>query len=189
SLGGASTTNASNVYFGFTICSQEICRFANLILDAIKEMAVALVGKFLYSMKVESLITQICDTTAIAEFDLKFHLYVRRGLTMNTERSPPPAPPPIRANASVETSASNGSVATLASALALAKPKPSLRIQRLLGTAADEGLNQIVKEGQPICYIEQLGGKLPIKQEKSSGYSKKVVVRAPILFLAVLLRR
>ncbi|XP_058074537.1 uncharacterized protein LOC131223226 isoform X2 [Magnolia sinica] len=154
------------------------------------------------SLQVESLLTQICDTSTIAEFELKlggFRLYVTRDLKGKSEPLLPPSPPPINTNVAVETPDLNGSVTT--PSLALSKPKPSIGgIQRLLETATDEGLvilqspkvgyfrrsrtikgkrapppckeKQAVKEGQVLCYIEQLGGEIPIESDVSGEVIK-----------------
>ncbi|KAK1575956.1 hypothetical protein Q3G72_009713 [Acer saccharum] len=148
------------------------------------------------SHEVESLVTDICNTTSIAEFELKvdgFRLYVTRDLTKNSI-PPPPTPAPVSVLTTVDAPGSNGSVS--ASSLALSKPVPSsVGIQTLLDNAADEGLvilpspkvglfrrsrtikgkrappsckeKQTVKEGQVLCYIEQLGGEIPIESDIS----------------------
>ncbi|KAH7511659.1 hypothetical protein JRO89_XSUnG0182900 [Xanthoceras sorbifolium] len=147
------------------------------------------------SSEVETLVTEICNTTSIAEFELKvdgFRLYVTRDLTKNSIPPPPtPAPVTVHANANAP---SNGSIST--PSLALSKPVLSSEgIQTLLNKAADEGLmilqspkvglfrrsrtikgkrappsckeKQTVKEGQVLCYIEQLGGEIPIESDVS----------------------
>ncbi|KAI7757884.1 hypothetical protein M8C21_029197 [Ambrosia artemisiifolia] len=144
--------------------------------------------------EVESLLTEICDTTSIAEFELKlggFRLHVLRNLAVENTSSPPPVSTPIIA-ANTESSEQNGSASS--PSLAITKVEPtSGGIQTFLDTAADEGLTviqspmvgyfrrsrtvkgkrvpppckekQTVKEGQVICYIEQLGGELPIESD------------------------
>ncbi|KAF5776951.1 putative biotin/lipoyl attachment [Helianthus annuus] len=144
--------------------------------------------------EVESLLTEICDTTSIAEFELKlggFRLHVLRNLTVENTSSPPPVSAPI-VTANVESTEQNGSASS--PSLAITKVEPtSGGIQAFLDTAADEGLTvipspmvgyfrrsrtikgkrtpppckekQTVKEGQVICYIEQLGGELPIESD------------------------
>nr|GEU37387.1 biotin/lipoyl attachment [Tanacetum cinerariifolium] len=143
---------------------------------------------------VESLLTQICDTTSIAEFELKlgeFRLYVLRDLIGESTSSPPPVSAPV-VTANVEATEQN--VSASSPSLAITKVEPSsVGIQIILDTAADEGLTiiqsprvgffrrsrtikgkkappackekQIVKEGQVVCYIEQLGGELPIESD------------------------
>lgn len=145
---------------------------------------------------VESLLTQICDTTSIAEVELKlggFRLYVLRDLAGKS--TPPPPPPPVAAavnGVSVESTEQNGSASSTSLAITKAAPT-SGGIQTFLETAADDGLviiqsprvgyfrrsrtikgkkappsckeKQIVKEGQVICYVEQLGGELPIESD------------------------
>ncbi|XP_021806000.1 uncharacterized protein LOC110750049 [Prunus avium] len=152
--------------------------------------------------EVESLVTTICDTTSVAEFELKiggFRLHVLRELTGKISTLPPPSPAPVSVNASAEAPASNGSVPT--QSLAITRQEHSSRnIQTLLDRAADDGLvlihsprvglfrrsrtikgkrappsckeKQIVKEGQVICYIEQLGGELPIESDVSGEVIK-----------------
>ncbi|XP_058774129.1 uncharacterized protein LOC131648381 [Vicia villosa] len=143
--------------------------------------------------EVEFLLTNLCDTTSIAELELKldgFHLRVMRGLTENTKTLPPPIPAPEP----------NGSVST-SSSLTIFKPAPSsISIQGFLDKAADEGLviiqspkvgyfrtsrtikgkrapsrckeMQKVEEGKVICYIEQLGGQLPVQSDVSGEIIK-----------------
>ncbi|KAL4589123.1 hypothetical protein LXL04_002025 [Taraxacum kok-saghyz] len=148
---------------------------------------------------VEALLTQICDTTSIAEIEIKlggFRLYVLRDLTGKSTPPPPPPPEyPVTApvnGVTVESSEQNGSASS--TSLAITKAEPSSGgIQTFLDTAADDGLviiqsprvgyfrrsrtikgkrappsckeKQIVKEGQVICYVEQLGGELPIESD------------------------
>ncbi|KAD6794557.1 hypothetical protein E3N88_05453 [Mikania micrantha] len=148
--------------------------------------------------EVESLLADICDTTSIAEFELKlggFRLYVLRNLAGESTSSPPPVSAPV-ISANVNPIDQNGSASS--PSLAITKVEPtSGGIQRYLDTAADEGLTiiqsprvrnnilniylfnyqleffykkicnlkQVVKEGQVICYIEQLGGELPIESD------------------------
>ncbi|GAV65990.1 Biotin_lipoyl domain-containing protein [Cephalotus follicularis] len=150
------------------------------------------------SSEVEYLVSEICNSTSIAEFELKldgFRLYVLRDLASKTSvPPPPPSPAPISLNTAPEAPDLNGSVST--SSLAITKPVPSTGgIQMFLGKAADEGLmiiqsprvgffrrsrtikgkrappsckeKQEVKEGQVLCYIEQLGGEIPIESDVS----------------------
>lgn len=151
------------------------------------------------SSEVESLITTICDTTSIAEFKLNlagFNLFIKRNLFV--ENAPMHAPsPPISTSAPAPVS--NGSASS--TSLAISKSKPSSEgIQRIIDTATDEGLailhspmvgffrrsrtikgkqlppsckeNQKVNEGQVLCYIEQLGGEIPIESEISGEVIK-----------------
>ncbi|KAK6267927.1 hypothetical protein QUC31_012087 [Theobroma cacao] len=157
------------------------------------------------SSGVESLVRDICDTTSVAEFELKlggFRLYIMRDLAGKSEPPPAiPSPPPVSVSTSktVEAPDSNGSVST--PTLAITKPLSSSgRIQLLLDKAADEGLvilqspkvgffrrsrtikgkrappsckeKQTVKEGQVLCYIEQLGGEIPIESDVSGEVIK-----------------
>ncbi|XP_061354785.1 uncharacterized protein LOC133299342 [Gastrolobium bilobum] len=152
--------------------------------------------------EVEFLLTKLCDSTSIGELELKldgFHLHVVRDLTEKIKTPPPPIPASVSVNTFTEAPKSNGPVST--SSLAISKPVPSSgSIQRFLDKAADEGLvlilspkvgffrrsrtikgkrappsckeNQKVEEGQVICYIEQLGGELPIESDVSGEVIK-----------------
>ncbi|XP_078428029.1 single hybrid motif superfamily protein [Wolffia australiana] len=100
-----------------------------------------------------------------------------------------------------EASAASNGPAQSTTALAISKPKPATtRIQRLLDSASDEGLailqspkvgffrrsrtikgkrgppsckeKQVVKEGQVLCFIEQLGGEIPIESDVSGEVIK-----------------
>lgn len=153
------------------------------------------------SFEVESLLTEICDTTSIAEFELKlggFRLYVTRDLTGKNETSPLPVSAPA-INTTVTAPELNGS----ASSTSLAISRPVLAsggVQSFLDKATDEGLvilqsprvgyfrrsrtikgkrappsckeKQIVKEGQVLCFIEQLGGEIPIESDTSGEVIK-----------------
>ncbi|XP_038692558.1 biotin carboxyl carrier protein of acetyl-CoA carboxylase isoform X2 [Tripterygium wilfordii] len=154
------------------------------------------------SSEVESLLTEICNTTSVAEFELNlggFRLYVLRDLAAKDLPPPPPSPAPVSVNTTAESPNSNEPVST--QSLALVKPATSsVRIQTFLERAADEGLvilpspkvgffrrsrtikgkrappsckeKQIVKEGQVVCYIEQLGGEIPIESDVSGEVIK-----------------
>lgn len=151
------------------------------------------------SREVEPLLTAICDTTSIAEFKLDlagFRLYVKRDLVEKNEPPPILSLSPTQTNTRNQTPDSNGSATT--TSLVISKPKPSTGgIQR---TASDEGLvmlpspkvgffkrsrtikgkqappsckeGQDVKEGQVLCYIEQLGGEIPIESDVSGEVIK-----------------
>ncbi|KAG6780525.1 hypothetical protein POTOM_013387 [Populus tomentosa] len=199
------------------------------------------------SSEIESLVTEICNTTSIAEFELKlggFRLCVMRDLTEKNEPTPQPLPPPplaVTVKTTTDASDLNGSAST---SLAISKQKPSFGgIKSFLDRAADEGLmilqsprvgffrrsrtikgkrappsckevpvheylsvgsfqskptfdlsfaitflpcsvkmnannfhllkqKQIIKEGQVLCYIEQLGGELPIESHISGEVIK-----------------
>ncbi|KAH7652153.1 Biotin/lipoyl attachment domain-containing protein [Dioscorea alata] len=147
-----------------------------------------------FSPEVESLLNVICDTTSIAEFGLNlsgFRLYVKRDINdkmLNLAASSPP----IQISSSNELLDQNGFVTT--TSLTLSKPKPSSgSFQQILDSSHDEGLmilqspkvgffrrsrtikgkkappsckeKQQVKEGQVICYVEQLGGEIPIESD------------------------
>ncbi|XP_073048395.1 uncharacterized protein [Primulina eburnea] len=154
------------------------------------------------SFEVESLLTVLCDTTSIAEFELKlggFRLYVTRDLAGQSAAPQPPVSAPVTAHSVVETPNTNGSASS--PSLALSKPVPSsYGVQTLLYKAADEGLvilqsprvgyfrrsrtikgkkappsckeKDIVKEGQVLCYIDQLGGEIPIESDISGEVVK-----------------
>ncbi|XP_021912099.1 uncharacterized protein LOC110825878 isoform X2 [Carica papaya] len=157
------------------------------------------------SYKVESLVTEICNTTSIAEFELKlggFRLYVMRNLTEKSVPSPAPNSVPVLITSTIESSDSNELVS--APSLAITKTTfPSEAVQNLpmlLDKAADEGLvilqspkvgffrrsrtikgkrappackeKQTVKEGQVICYVEQLGAEIPIESDISGEVVK-----------------
>lgn len=153
------------------------------------------------ALEVESLLTKICDTTSIAEFELKlggFRLYVTRHLNGKNEAPPLPVSAPVTSTI-VSAPDHNGS----ASSTSLAISKPVLTsggIQSFLDKAGDDGLvilqspkvgffrrcrtikgkrappackeKQPVKEGQVLCYIEQLGGEIPIESETSGEVTK-----------------
>ncbi|GAB4842055.1 hypothetical protein Ancab_012015 [Ancistrocladus abbreviatus] len=149
------------------------------------------------AQEVESLLTEICNTTSIAEFELKLHgfrLYVTRELTRNAEPPAPQISASTSLNSVAEAAGLNGSVST--TSLAISKP---VALEGEIGTsldkAADQGLviiqspkvgffrrsrtikgkrappsckeKQIVKEGQVLCYIEQLGGEIPVESDVS----------------------
>lgn len=151
------------------------------------------------SSEVESLITTICDTTSIAEFKLNlagFNLHIKRNLV---EENVPMSAPIPQTSISAPVPVSNGSASN--TSLAITKVKPSSEgIQRILDTATDEGLailqspkvgyfrrsrtikgkrappsckeKQEVKEGQILCYVEQLGGAIPIESDVSGEVIK-----------------
>ncbi|KAL1809693.1 hypothetical protein ACET3Z_026683 [Daucus carota] len=148
------------------------------------------------AVEVESLLEEICDTTSIAEFELKFggfRLYVSRDLSGKNEAPQLPVSAPVTSTA-VSVPELNGS----ATSTSLAISKPALTsggIQSFLDRAGDDGLvilpspkvgyfrrcrtikgkrappackeKQTVKEGQVLCFIEQLGGEIPIESETS----------------------
>nr|AJE63432.1 biotin carboxyl carrier protein of acetyl-CoA carboxylase [Jatropha curcas] len=165
------------------------------------------------SSEIEFLVTEVCNATSIAEFELKvggFWLYLTRNLTQKSKPSPvptlaplppdpAPAPDPLTADKTIKAPELNGSVSS--TSFAISKPAPfSGGIQSFLDKAVDEGLmilqsprvgffrrsrtikgkrappsckeKQIVKEGQVLCYIEQLGGELPIESDVSGEVIK-----------------
>ncbi|XP_076902458.1 uncharacterized protein LOC143557223 [Bidens hawaiensis] len=145
--------------------------------------------------EVESLLTDVCDTTSIAEFELKlggFRLHVLRNLATEENTNSPPPVSALIISENVVPAEQNGSASS--PSLAITKAEPTFGgIQKFLDTAVDEGLTiihsprvgyfrrsrtikgkrappsckekQVVKEGQVICYIEQLGGELPIESD------------------------
>ncbi|CAA6672679.1 unnamed protein product [Spirodela intermedia] len=147
------------------------------------------------SSQVESLVTDICDTTSIAEFELDFggfRLYLKRGL--EEKGAPHHRLRRCRCHLRLPWRSTTTS-------LAISKTKPSSTgVQRFLDTASDEGLailqspkvgffrrsrtikgkrappscqeRQVVKEGQILCYIEQLGGEIPIESDVSGEVIK-----------------
>ncbi|XP_022953286.1 uncharacterized protein LOC111455878 [Cucurbita moschata] len=159
--------------------------------------------------EVETLLTNICDTSSIAEFELKlkgFKLQIVRDLKSENVPLPPvpePAPSPdIQSTSSIQ-SDSNGMVKT--TSLALFKPEPVSSsspegISRFVEKARDEGLailsspkvgffrrcrtikgklappsckeNQVVKEGQVLCFIDQLSAEIPIESDISGEVVK-----------------
>ncbi|KAL3528841.1 hypothetical protein ACH5RR_008163 [Cinchona calisaya] len=155
------------------------------------------------SFEVEALVTEICDTTSIAEFELKlggFQLYVLRDLTEKDTTMPTPiSTAPVSVNAGSDVPKMNGSASSTSLAITKSEPSPS-DVQTLLVKAVDEGLvilqsprvgyfrrsrtikgkrappsckeKQQVKEGQVLCYIEQLGGELPVEADVSGEVIK-----------------
>ncbi|XP_013645085.2 biotin carboxyl carrier protein of acetyl-CoA carboxylase [Brassica napus] len=137
--------------------------------------------------EVEALVTEICDSSSIAEFELKlggFRLYVARNLADNNISPPQPQPTPaaLSANAVTESADSNGSASS--TSLAITKPASSAADQGLIilqspkvgffrrsktikgkRTPSSCKEKDQVKEGQVLCYIEQLGGQFPIESD------------------------
>uniref|UniRef100_A0A803LEF3 Lipoyl-binding domain-containing protein n=1 Tax=Chenopodium quinoa TaxID=63459 RepID=A0A803LEF3_CHEQI len=123
-----------------------------------------------------------------------FHLHVTRELSKAVD--PPPLPPSgsasMSSNTAVEAPSLNGPVSP--SSLAITKAEPlDIVADTLLERAANEGLvgffrrsrtikgkrappackeKQVVKEGQVICYIEQLGGEIPVESDISGEVTK-----------------
>nr|CAD1824311.1 unnamed protein product [Ananas comosus var. bracteatus] len=132
--------------------------------------------------EVESFISTLCDTSSIVELSY-FTLFAVIVQPDNVN----------------QVSHSNGSAAATPLAISPAKSSPG-GIQRILDTASDEGLvilqspkvgyfrrsrtikgkrappsckeKQEVKEGQVLCYIEQLGGEIPIESDVSGEVIK-----------------
>jgi biotin carboxyl carrier protein len=191
---------AFNVCFG---SSSETASVKNIAIASKENESLTLTSQLIpNASEVESLVTDICDTTSIAEFDLKlggFRLHVKRNVSAKTSQIPPPLPPqpatpaPTTAITKVDATASNGAVSST-SLVAITKPSYATGgVESFLGRAADEGLmiltsprvgffrrsraikgkrgppsckeNQIVKEGQVLCYIEQFGGEIPIESD------------------------
>ncbi|XP_019184709.1 PREDICTED: uncharacterized protein LOC109179678 [Ipomoea nil] len=170
---------------------------------------------FPYSREIQNLLTEFSDSESIAEFQLKlgdFELHVMRNL--NGKSTPPP---PITAPAVTVTI----STAAETTSLALGKPlvTPSQK-DALLARAAEEGFvviqsprvgffrrsrtlkgkcgppsckeNQVVHEGQVLCYVDQLGGEMPVEADVSGevvsilledgapvGYGDRLIVILP----------
>ncbi|KAE9588026.1 putative acetyl-CoA carboxylase [Lupinus albus] len=130
-----------------------------------------------------------------------FHLHVVRGLTEKIRMHPPPIPASVSVNTVSEAPKSNGSVSSTSLVISKPiVPSSSGSTQRFLDKAADEGLviiyspkvgffrrsrtikgkrtppsckeKQKVEEGQVICYIEQLGGEVPIESDVSGEVVK-----------------
>ncbi|KAF2323257.1 hypothetical protein GH714_034357 [Hevea brasiliensis] len=128
------------------------------------------------STEVESLVTEICNTSSIAEFELKFSILSLLPFVLPVDRLEDLGY--MCVDTSIKAPDSNGSVSS--TSLAISKPVPfSGGIKSFLDRAADEGLmilqsprKQIVKEGQVICYIEQLGGEIPIESDVSGEVIK-----------------
>ncbi|XP_022145038.1 uncharacterized protein LOC111014551 isoform X2 [Momordica charantia] len=151
--------------------------------------------------EVETLLTNICDTSSIVEFELRlsgYDLHMVRGLKSEDLPPPPaPTPAPVSQNTSSVGSELNESVKT--TSLALLKPEHVSSSpegnSRFIEKATDEGLailqspkvgffrrsrtikgkrappsckeNQVVKEGQVLCYVDQLGAEIPIESDVS----------------------
>uniref|UniRef100_A0A803LN49 Lipoyl-binding domain-containing protein n=1 Tax=Chenopodium quinoa TaxID=63459 RepID=A0A803LN49_CHEQI len=123
-----------------------------------------------------------------------FHLHVTRELSKAVDL--PPLPPSgsasMSSNTAVEAPSLNGPVSPLSLAIAKAEPL-DIVADTLLERAANEGLvgffrrsrtikgkrappackeKQVVKEGQVICYIEQLGGEIPVESDISGEVTK-----------------
>ncbi|XP_010500876.1 PREDICTED: uncharacterized protein LOC104778185 isoform X1 [Camelina sativa] len=154
------------------------------------------------SSEVEALIKEITDSSSIAEFELKlggFRLYVARKLADQSSPPPQQIPPVVAASSAPEGVHTNGSATS--SSLAITKSaSPSDRPQTLANKAADQGLvilqsptvgyfrrsktikgkrtptickeKDTVKEGQVLCYIEQLGGQIPVESDVSGEIVK-----------------
>ncbi|CAN1285709.1 Biotin carboxyl carrier protein of acetyl-CoA carboxylase [Linum perenne] len=156
----------------------------------------------LYTLSIiEALVSEICDTDSIAEVELKlgaFELSVTRDLA---KKAKPPSPQAaVPSPATVDTGDSNGSVTSTALVVSSQATSPQ-EIRPFLDRAADEGLvivksprfqvydqlkpqgllltsfasthqKQIVKEGKVVCYIEQLGGQIPIQTDVSGEVIK-----------------
>ncbi|EPS63437.1 hypothetical protein M569_11347, partial [Genlisea aurea] len=154
------------------------------------------------SLEVESLLKTVCDTTSIAELELKlggFRLHVRRSLTEQGLPLQLPSPAPVVAHSVVAATPANGSASSTSLAIANAGPS-SDGARSFLDKASDEGLTILqsprvgffrrsrtikgkrappsckekdtVKEGQVLCFIEQLGGEIPVESDTSGEVVK-----------------
>ncbi|XP_051136269.1 uncharacterized protein LOC127254946 isoform X2 [Andrographis paniculata] len=151
--------------------------------------------------EIESLLTMLCDTS-IAELDLKiggFQLYVSRNLVDHSAPPQPPVPAPVAIQPVSGIHDSNGSVES--TSLTLSKPNLySNGADTLFEQAAELGLTvlksprvgffrrsrtikgkktppackekDIVKESQVLCYIDQLGGEIPVESDISGEVVK-----------------
>ncbi|WJX69218.1 hypothetical protein P8452_53493 [Trifolium repens] len=127
--------------------------------------------------EVEFLLTNLCDTDSIAELELKlegFHLRVVRDLTEKTKTLPPPslatpAPYSVSTDGFLDKAADEGLVIIKSPRVGFFR-----RSRTIKGKCARPSCEemQIVKEGQVICYIEQLGGQLPIESDVSGEVIK-----------------
>ncbi|KAF3450846.1 hypothetical protein FNV43_RR06935 [Rhamnella rubrinervis] len=149
--------------------------------------------------EVEFLLTKICDTTSIAEVELKlggFQLRLMRDLSGKASTVPLPSPVPV-VDTTTAASDLNGSI----NSQLLSKPLPFKRdIQTMLDNPADEGLviirsprvgffrrcrtikgkrappscneKQVVEEGKVLCFVEHLGAEIPIESDISGEVIK-----------------
>ncbi|KAF6164573.1 hypothetical protein GIB67_025399 [Kingdonia uniflora] len=113
-----------------------------------------------------------------------FRLYVTRDLSGKAEPSPSPSSLPVSTAIFLEAPAINGLVST--PSLAISPIASGGESDMLLDKAKDDGLvgyfrrsrlikkkrlppsckeKQVVKEGRVLCYIEVLGGQIPVETE------------------------
>ncbi|KAJ4834772.1 hypothetical protein Tsubulata_037581 [Turnera subulata] len=110
------------------------------------------------SSEVESLVSEICDTTSIAQFELKlggFELHLTRDLSETSKSASPlavssptsvPTPAPVNTTTTPSATDTNGSVSS--TALSIYKPQSSPEgIQSFLDRAADIGLVMLQSPG------------------------------------------
>ncbi|KAK6912181.1 hypothetical protein RJ641_024274 [Dillenia turbinata] len=138
---------SSRSYKASIVCcspSSEIKPAATGVDDCSEEKTSALTSQFVpNSHEVQRLLADICDTTSIAEFELKlggFQLYVKRDVAGRAIRpTPPHTLAPVSINTNTGASDINGSASS--PSLAISKPMPSTDgVQTLLDKAVDEGL-------------------------------------------------
>jgi len=199
-----SQRSENKALIGCRCLSSEAESTANLDDGCEEEDSSSTITQFMpNSVEVEYLLTEICDSTSVAEFELKtegFRLYVKRDLTGQNETIHPPVSVPV-SNTTTRAPDINGNGSASSLSLAVTKPvSASTRVRTLLDTAADEGLmilraptvgkfrrsrvikrkiappacreHQKVKEGKVVCYIEQLGGQIPIESDISGEIIK-----------------
>ncbi|KAL1195313.1 Biotin carboxyl carrier protein of acetyl-CoA carboxylase 2 [Cardamine amara subsp. amara] len=155
------------------------------------------------SSEVEALITEITDSSSVAEFELKlggFRLYVARKLADQISPPPQQTSPVVASSATPEGIHTNGSATSSSLAITKTSSSSADRPQTLANRASDEGLvilqsptvgyfrrsktikgkrtptickeKDIVKEGQVLCFIEQLGGQIPVESDVSGEIVK-----------------
>ncbi|MBA0599342.1 hypothetical protein Gorai_005564, partial [Gossypium raimondii] len=112
------------------------------------------------SSGVESLVRDICSTTSIAEFELKlggFRLYMVWNLAGKSE--PPPPTSSWRIESFLDKAADEGLVILQSPKVGFFMISRTIKGKRAPPSCKEK---QIVKEGQVLCYIEQLGCEIPI---------------------------
>ncbi|CAH2036506.1 unnamed protein product, partial [Thlaspi arvense] len=129
-----------------------------------------------------------------------FRLYVARKLAEQSSPPPQQTPSVVAASATPETITTNGSATSSSLSVSKTSSYSADRPQTLANKAANEGLvilrsptvgyfrrsktvkgkrlptickeKDIVKEGQVLCYIEQLGGQIPVESDVSGEIVK-----------------
>ncbi|XP_031474112.1 uncharacterized protein LOC116246393 isoform X2 [Nymphaea colorata] len=147
------------------------------------------------SSEVQSLVSDICTTSIVEfELKLSgFRLYIARDINGKSNPSSTTATPDVSVSR-ISTGNLDSNGATPSAALALLEREPPAgNAPKLLESAADAGLillkspkvgyfrrsrtikgkrappacneKQVVKEGQAVCFVEQLGGEIPVESE------------------------